>query len=89
MRVERVGELRVGDRFRIALHGLGSIAPFIVEAEVIRDDGEAGFALAFLHLDPQTSREIEKLVACLPAVESLEDGEISGMGAILSQILRD
>jgi hypothetical protein len=89
MRVERTGELRVADRFRIALHGPGSMTPFIVEAEVIRDDGEDGFALAFLNLDPQTSHEIEKLVACLPDVESLEDGEISGMGAILSQILRD
>jgi hypothetical protein len=89
MRVERVSELRVADRFRIALHGLGSVEPFIVNAEVIRDDGEEGFALAFPNLDPQTSREIEKLVACLPTVESLEDGEIDGMGAILSQILRD
>jgi hypothetical protein len=56
---------------------------------VIRDDGEDGFALAFLHLDRQTSFEIEKLVACLPTVESLQDGEICGLGAILSQILRD
>ncbi|MBW1885600.1 MAG: PilZ domain-containing protein, partial [Deltaproteobacteria bacterium] len=88
MRVERTDELRLADRFRIALYGPGSVAPFIVEAEVIRDDGEDGFALAFLHLDPQTSREIEKLVACLPDVESLEDGEINGMGAILSKILR-
>jgi len=88
MRVERTDELRLADRFRIALYGPGSVAPFIVEAEVIRDDGEDGFALAFLHLDPRTSREIGKLVACLPDVESLEDGEINGMGAILSEILR-
>lgn len=89
MRVEAIGELRIGSRFRVALHGPSLTAPCIVDAEVIRDDGDDGFGLAFRDVDPETSHEIEKLVACLPGVESLIEGELANMGAVLSQILRD
>jgi hypothetical protein len=60
-----------------------------VEAEVARDDGEQGFALVFRDPDARTQEQIEKLVACLPDVESLDDSELGGVGAILSEILRD
>jgi len=89
MRVEAVSELRVGDQFRLALHGPGPTEPLVVRAEVVRDDGRDGFALAFCDLDAATSREIEKLVACLPDVESLERCESGGMGAILSELIPD
>ena len=89
MRVEAVSQLRVGDRFRLALHGPGPNAPLIVRAEVVRDDGRDGFALAFCELDDAASREIEKLVACLPDVESLERCESGGIGAILSELIPD
>jgi hypothetical protein len=89
MRIERLESLELGDRFRLALHGPGRTQAFIVHAEIIRDDGEAGFALRFDSLDPETAAELEKLVACLPDVESLDAGEIAGMGAILSEILVD
>lgn len=88
MLVERTAILERGDRFRLALHGPGPGSAFIVEAEVVRDDGRSGFALAFRNVDPETSRALEKTVACLPPIESLEDGEIGGMGAILSEIIR-
>jgi len=87
MRVEAVSELRLGDQFRLALHGPGAIPPLIVHAEVVRDDGPDGFALTFLDVDTQTTRQIEKLVACLPEVESLERGEVGGIGAILSELI--
>jgi len=89
MRVEAVSELRLGDQFRLALHGPGPTDPLVVRAEVVRDDAQDGFALAFLEIDDRTSREIEKLVACLPDVESLERGESGGMGAILSELIPD
>jgi hypothetical protein len=87
MRIERIEEFQLGDRFRLALHGPGPTEPFIVDAEVVRDDGANGFALAFRGLDRETAVALEKLVACLPDVESLEDGEVAGLGAILSEIL--
>lgn len=87
MRIEAHPDLRVGDRFRLALHGPTSSEPLSVEAQVVRDDGDAGFGLAFDPIDRAMARELEKMVACLPDVESLEDGEIAGLGAILSEIL--
>ncbi len=89
MRVERRANLQLGERFRLALHGLGQVEAFVVDAEVVRDDGEDGFALAFNHVDSEVAHELEKLVACLPDVESLDDDEASGMGAVLSRILID
>jgi hypothetical protein len=89
MRVEAVSDLRVGDHFRLALHGPGPTEPLVVRAEVVRDDGRDGFALAFCELDDAASREIEKLVACLPDVESLERCESGGIGAILSELIPD
>jgi hypothetical protein len=89
MRIERIGLLRLGDRFRVALHGPGPGEPFVVHAEITRDDGDDGFALVFDDVDSATATELEKLVACLPDVESLDAGEIGGLGAILSEILID
>jgi len=87
MRIEASSDFQVGDRFELALHGPGGGEPFIVDAEIIRDDGNAGFALAFDRVDPKIGTELEKLVACLPDVESLDAGEVGGMGAVLSEIL--
>jgi hypothetical protein len=89
MRIERIGLLELGDRFRVALHGPGAGEPFVVHAEITRDDGDEGFALVFNDVDRTTATELEKLVACLPDVESLDAGEIGGLGAILSEILID
>jgi hypothetical protein len=87
MRIESNSGLHLGDRFQIALHGPGGVDPFIVDAEIVRDDGDGGFALVFDRVDREVAAELEKLVACLPDVESLDAGEIGGMGAVLSEIL--
>jgi hypothetical protein len=89
MRIERLADLEIGDRFKLALYGPTSPEPFEVEASVMRDDGENGLALAFDPLPAQTAAELEKLVACLPEVESLEEGEARGLGAVISEILDD
>jgi hypothetical protein len=87
MRIEHHPDLRLGDRFRIGLHGPTPGEPFLVDAKIVRDDGMEGFGVVFDHVDSDTAAELEKMVACLPDVESLEDGEIAGLGAILSEIL--
>ena len=89
MRIEHNSGLQLGDCFQLALHGPGRVDPFIVDAEIVRDDGEAGFALAFEGVDREVAAELEKLVACLPDVESLDAGEVGGLGAVLSEILVD
>lgn len=89
MRVERLPDLELGDRFKLALYGPSQDEPFEIAAQVIRDDGENGLALAFEPLPVEIARELEKLVACLPEVESLEEGEARGLGAVISEILDD
>ncbi|HPG25437.1 MAG TPA: PilZ domain-containing protein [Myxococcota bacterium] len=87
MRIERHVDLALGDRYRIALRGPGRVEPFVVSATVARDDGDDGFGLVFDPVDRATAQALEKLVACLPDVESLAEGEIGGLGAVLSEIV--
>ncbi|MEM9177799.1 MAG: PilZ domain-containing protein [Myxococcota bacterium] len=87
MRIERHPDLHVGDRFTIALHGPTAGEPIVVETEIVRDDGPEGFGLVFDEIEGQAGAALEKMVACLPDVESLEDGEAAGLGAILSEIV--
>jgi predicted RNA-binding protein with TRAM domain len=87
MRVERLPDLQLGDRFRLAVYGPSRSEPFRIEAKVIRDDGEEGLALQFQALPASVAREIEKIVACLPDVEALQDGEAEGLGSVISEIL--
>lgn len=89
MRIEHLPGLDVGDTFKIALYGPSPLEPFAVEAEIVRDDGEAGLALTFRSVAPEIAVALEKLVACLPEIESLEEEESHGMGAVLSEILDD
>jgi hypothetical protein len=89
MRIERIPDLRVGDQMRLALHGPSRGEAFEVSATVIRDDGPEGFALGFSDLPGKRAEDLEKLVACLPDVESLEEGETHGLGAVISEILDD
>lgn len=87
MRIERMPDLETGDRFRLAIYGPASQHPFLVDAVVHRDDGEDGIALRFVDVSLEVARGLEKLVACLPDVESLEDGEASALGAVISEIV--
>ena len=44
-------------------------------ATVVRDDGERGLALRFDDLAPEIAQHLEQIVASLPPVECLQDGE--------------
>jgi hypothetical protein len=87
MRVESLPDLAPGDRFRLAIYGPGQQEPTLVNAEVTRDDGESGMALRFLDVRADVAAALEKLVACLPDVESLEGSEAEGLGAVISEIV--
>lgn len=89
MRIERHPDLHVGDRFGVALHGPAPSDPIVVQAEIVRDDGVDGFGVLFDSTQKGALDALEKMVASLPDVESLEDGEIAGLGAILSEIVAD
>lgn len=80
MRVERAPNLTVGQRFQIALHVAAGQTPLVLNAEVLRDDGERGFAVRFHEVDDASARYLAKMVGSLPV---LADGE----GVVVSEIV--
>lgn len=87
MRVARGESIAVGERLQLAIYGERGEEPAQVWATVDRDDGEAGFALVFDSLSPELSARLERLVASLPAVEPLQEGEAAAMGTVITRIL--
>jgi len=87
LRIEPTGAVQLGDRLRLAVYGPSRATPYMLSAEVIRDDGDQGLALRFLGVSSAIAEELEKLVASLPQVEALQEGESAGLGAVLSEIL--
>ncbi len=86
MRVERFADAAVGSHLDLALYGPSESEPMTIDAEIVRDDGERGVALRFCNLAREDAAKLERFIACLPAVESLEDSEAAGMGAVLTEI---
>ncbi len=83
MRVEANPELSVGDHLRLAIHPRTD--PFLVEAIVVRYDGERGLALRFEWLEPGAENNLRSLVESLPMIEVLDQGELKP--SVVSQIL--
>ncbi len=77
--------LAVESRLTLALHGSSRGAPLLLEADVVRDDGERGLGLRFVLLSPADRDELAKLIAELKPIESLRDRE--GEPLVVSQII--
>ncbi len=86
MRVAANPRLELGDSFRLAIYGGPREDPFIVRALVVHR-AETGVGLRFEGVRPEIAQRLEALVARLPSVESLEDGEASAIGSVVSRIL--
>ncbi len=87
MRIDHRKDLAVGAKLRIALYDTSREAPVVVVATVARDDGKGGMALTFEGLTPGAAKHLEQLVASLPPVERLQDGETGALGTVVSEIL--
>jgi hypothetical protein len=87
MRVDRHPDLQIGSRLRIALYDPGRETPLVLDAVVARDDGRRGLALHFEGVDAALAERLEEIVASLPPVECLLDGEPGAMGTVLSEIV--
>lgn len=87
MRIQPQDEIEVGDRLHLAIYGEPGSEPLLVWGEVGRCDGARGLMLRFEALDAPTQQRMERLVASLPAVESLHDSEAEAMGTVLSEIV--
>jgi hypothetical protein len=86
MRIEKDAGLEVGDRLHLAIYGDANEEPLLVWGTVDRDDA-GGMALVFDEVHPVIGEQLEKIVADLPAVESLHDDEASAMGTVVTEIL--
>ena len=84
MRVERTQTLRLGQRFRIALHVGPGETPLVVHAEVARDDGLGGFMLRFRDLTAAAERYLVKMIDTLPVLETRNS---SAERVVVSEIL--
>lgn len=87
MRIEKDAGLEVGDRLHLAIYGDANEEPLLVWATVDRDDGDNGMALVFDEVHPMIGEQLEKVVADLPAVESLHDDEARAMGTVVTEII--
>ncbi len=87
MRVDAHPDLKVGARLRLALYDPAREAPLVVDAVVARDDGARGVGLQFLAVTPDVASRLEQLVATLPPVEQLRDGEAGALGTVVGEIV--
>jgi hypothetical protein len=87
MRVAPHPDLKCGARLRLALFDASRDAPLVIDAVVARDDGPQGFALHFLGMTPELAARLEGLVAGLPPVEDLTEGEAGSLGTVVGEIV--
>ena len=87
MRVERFSGLEVGDRLHLAIYGAADHEPFLVWATVIATTARTAWRWSSTRCSPQLAEQLEKVVADLPAVESLHDDEAHAMGTVVTEIL--
>jgi len=88
MRVEPVEGLAVGSSLDLAIQLSAREEPFLVEASVLRDDGELGLALQFTWIAPESQARLQELLAKLPSIEALQD-DLRRQGTILAQRMPD
>ncbi len=85
MRVEPHPALSVGDSVRLAVYGRFSRDALVIDAEVVRDDGDHGLGLCFVNVDEDLGRHLDDLVADALSIEALRTAEQEGV--LITQIL--
>jgi hypothetical protein len=89
MRIASHPDLEVGDRLHLAIYGAAGEEPFLIWGTIARSDGHDGMGVVFDTVHSVVAEKLEKLLASLPAVESLHDDETAAMGTVMSEILDD
>ena len=82
-------EIARGSVLHLAIYAEPGEPPIAVRARVTRNEGPAGVALRFEQIGPGAARRIEALVARLPSVEPLQQGECGGLGSVVSRVLEE
>jgi len=86
MRVEYHENVQIGDVLELAVYVSPREEPIVLKARVAHDAGD-GLGLAFEGMPAEVGSRLEKLIARLPSVESLQGGETAGLGSVVSRVL--
>jgi hypothetical protein len=78
--------LAVGSEVTLALYGDSREEPVVIEATVLRDDGEAGQALVFKSVSDGQRSALQRLTAGRPPLESLRDGAREGDAVVVARV---
>jgi hypothetical protein len=62
MRINDPDDFPAGTEVQLALHAGGALAPLVVDARVVRNDGAAGAGLVFVDLDEVRREQLSKLI---------------------------
>jgi hypothetical protein len=87
MRIDPHPGLEVGTDLQLAVYGGPREEPLLLRAKVVRVGGEGAVALRFEEVTDAVARRLEALVAGLPPVESLDEGEAGSLGAVVAEIV--
>jgi PilZ domain len=87
MRIDPHPGLEVGTELQLAVYAGMREEPFLLRAKVVRGGVEGAVALRFEEVSDAVNRRLEALVAALPPVESLDDGEGGSLGTVVAEIL--
>jgi hypothetical protein len=87
MRIDPHPGLELGAELQLAVYAGTREEPLLLRAKVVRAEVEGAVALTFEEVPEAAARRLEALVAVLPPVESLKDGEAGSVGAVVAEIL--
>jgi len=86
MRVDPSCGLALGDSLQLAIHASARDEPLVVQADVVRDDGDSGMILRFEELDEVQRRELSRIITHLPLLATNE-AEGTEDGIVVTEIL--
>ncbi|MBW2666671.1 MAG: hypothetical protein JRE13_10310, partial [Deltaproteobacteria bacterium] len=79
--------LMVGAILRLALTGASHAEQILVDARVIRDDGDNGVALHFDWVEPTSEESLRLLIEELPSIEALTADPKQSSGIVLTSLI--
>jgi len=88
VRIAGHSELEVGAQVTLALYSGPREEPVVLEATVLRDDGEDGVALVFNSVSDSQLRQIQRICSTLPPLESLREGGEEPERVVVAQVTR-
>jgi hypothetical protein len=88
VRIAGHSELEVGSQVTLALYSGPREEPVVLEATVLRDDGEGGVALVFNSVSDRQMREIQRICSTLQPLESLREGGEEPERVVVAQVTR-